>query len=123
MTIDEYARTYCSHLIRAVSSRSLYEQIKERDDFPYDDIRVDENGDLSKVVFVDDNDRVINIYELISYSEEDIKATKDADLIQIWENYMSLLDSQDVTIADTLKLAREWREARDREEQNVGLLS
>lgn len=123
MTIDEYARTYCRHLLRDVNADSLLEKIKERDDLPYDDIRYDENGDFTKVVFIDDSDRAISIYELISYSDEDMMATKDEDLIQVYNNYMALLNSKDVTILDTVKLAREWREARAREEESLGVLS
>ena len=123
MKIQEFAQNYCSNLLRVVDSKSLYDKVKEKDDLPYDAIRISEDGILTKVVYIDDNDRFMDIYELISYSKEDILATKDVDLIQVWNNYMALLDDDEISLSDTLRLAREWRMLRDKEEQNAGLLS
>lgn len=123
MKIHEFARGYCSNILRVVSSQSVYEQLAAQDDFPFDDIRIGEDGTPTKVVFIDDNERFIDIYELMSYDREDIIRTKDVDLIQVYDNYMGLLDTEDVKIADTVHLAREWRALREKEEQNVGLLS
>lgn len=123
MNIHEFARTYCSTLLRAVNAKSIYQQIIEKDDLPYEDIRMNDDGVPTKVVYVDDNGRFIDIYELITYSEEDIKATQDEDLIQVFNNYMSMIDTQELSFSDTLRLAKEWRVLRDKEEQNAGLLS
>ena len=123
MTINEYAKTYCSDLLRAVNSKSLYEQILEKDDLPYEDVRITEDGVMSKVVYIDDSGRFIDVYELITYSEQDIIATKDEELIQVYYNYMSMIDTQELNFSDTLRLAKEWRELRDKEEKNAGLLS
>lgn len=124
MKIQEFARSYCSYLLRAVSSQAIYDRIREQDDFPYEDIRIGEDGLPTKVVYLDDNqERFIDIYELISYSREDVEATKDPDLLLVFENYMSQIDTEEVDIADTLRLAREWRELRDKEAASAGLLS
>lgn len=124
MTIHEFAKTYCSDILRVVNSKSIYEQIIEKDNLPYEDIRIDEETGLpTKVIYLDDSGRFIDIYELITYSEEDIKATKDTDLIQAYEIYISMIDTQELSISDTLRLAKEWRSLRDKEEANAGLLS
>lgn len=123
MKIHEFARGYCSNLLRVVSAKTVYEQLQEQDDFPYDDIRVSDDGVLTKVVYIDDNDRYIDIYELMSYDRADIVNMKDVDLLQVYDNYMSLIDTEDVSIADTVHLAREWRALREKEEKNAGLLS
>lgn len=123
MKIHEFARGYCSNLLRVVDSKSVYEQLQEQDDFPYDAIRVNEDGVLTKVVYLDDTDRYIDIYELMSYDRADIVKLKDVDLLQVYDNYMSLIDTEDINIADTVHLAREWRALREKEEKNAGLLS
>lgn len=122
MNISEFAHTYCSHILREVTAASLYEQIAAKDDLPYDDIQMTEDGVMSKVVYVDDDGRTIDIYELIAYSKSDVEATKDEDLIQVYNNYMAQVDVEAVNLEDMLRLVREWKEARMREDAN-GYLS
>lgn len=121
MTIHDFAKQFCPSVLESRGSKQLYDIIKERDDFPYDEIMVTEEGGMSKVVFIDDT-RYIDVYELIAYSQTDVEAMKDPELLQVYNNYMEQLDLRDVSILDTIGLAKEWVAQRDKERADAGLL-
>lgn len=118
MNINEFAHTHCSHIIRAVSAASLYEQIAAKDDLPYDDIDYSEDGVITKIVYLNDEGRKMDIYELIAHTPDDINASGDEELIQVYHNYMANIDIEPVDFEDMLQLVRKWKVARDLEDSD-----
>lgn len=116
MNINEFAHSHCSHIIRSVSAASLYEQLASKDDLPYDAIDYSEDGVLTKIVYLNDEGRKMDIYELIAHTAEDIDASGDEELIQVYHNYMANIDIEPVDFADMLQLVRKWKAARDLED-------
>lgn len=92
--------------------------VMERDNLPYDKIGLDENGNLTKMVEVDD-DHYMPVVELISYTPEEIKSTSNENLRVVYNSYMAMIDLQDVEIADIMASARKHEEIKRRREQQL----
>ncbi len=92
--------------------------VMERDNLPYDKIGLDENGNLTKMVEVDD-DHYMPVVELISYTPEEIKSTSNENLRVVYNSYMAMIDLQDVEIADIMASARKHEEIKHRREQQL----
>lgn len=116
MTIDEFALQYCSNLIE---QRNATEDILSDDILPYDEIKLTEDGSIEKVVYLDDDGRYINIYDLISYTPEEVEASKDEDLQNAYNAYMSMVDVTDTKIMDITRLAREWASRKETLSGNI----
>jgi len=123
MTLVEYANKYCKSMLNAETSKSIRELIAEKDDLPYDDIMPDSDGVMTKVVFVD-SERTISIYDLISYSREDIVKMDDPALLAVFDNYMDAIDIEDVDLSNISQLIQKYKDTKAKEEADAnGLLS
>lgn len=87
--------------------------VEEADNLPYDAVGIDDSGRLVKQVEIEDG-QYIPVVELISYTEEDIVKAHNDNLKQTWNAYMSMIDLQDIDIADIMTAARKSREIRDK---------
>jgi len=92
--------------------------VMERDNLPYDKIGLDENGNLTKMVEVDD-EHYIPVVELISYTPEEIATMSNDNLKIVYNSYMSMIDLQDVEIADIMASARKHAEIKRRREEQL----
>ena len=92
--------------------------VMEKDNLPYDSIGLDENGNLTKMVEIEDG-HSIPVVELISYTEEEIERTNNENLRETWKAYMSQVDVQDVEIADIIASARKYDEIKKRRETQL----
>ena len=87
-------------------------RIMESDDLPYDDIRVVE-GQLQKVVYLNDDD-VITVFDLLTYTKEDIESMKDnEELKAAYMGYMDLVDITDMTIDNIMKSVQEYKAVKE----------
>ena len=77
-----------------------YKRIMEMDDLPYDIVGPDENGNITKLVEIDDI-RTISVVELVALDETDVKQLKDPDLEKVWKSYMSLINIKDYNVMIT----------------------
>ena len=92
--------------------------VMERDSLPYDKIGMDESGNFTKMVEVDD-DNYIPVVELISYTPEEINSMKNENLKIVYHSYMDLIDLQDIEIADIMASARRHEEIKKRREAQL----
>ncbi len=121
MTLIEYANTHCSHLLKSQSAKSLLEMIEQQDDLPFDEVRPDDDGMPTKVVMID-NERWISIYDLLSYTREDIVQKNDPDLLMVFDNYMEQVDVQDLDILNILQLIQKYKDIKKQEEADANAL-
>ena len=93
--------------------------VMENDNLPYDSIGPDENGNLTKLVEIEDGVS-IPVSDLISYTKEDIEKHFNENLKAAWEAYMSIIDLQDIEIADIIASTRRYNEVRDKRKELLG---
>lgn len=103
-------------LVRNVLSNPLVTVMK-RDDLPYDDIRL-VDGELQKVIFINDEEEFIPVLELLSYSEEDIRKLGDEQMRQVYEAYMENVDVEDMELANLIEASKRYR-AKQREKKEL----
>lgn len=99
-----------------------YDRVANNDDLPYDVIGPDESGHFTKLIEVDDN-RMVSVVDLISYSREDVLAMNDPAMLVVWDNYMSQIDLKDINITDILDCVKTHREVVKQREELFGVLS
>lgn len=98
-----------------------YRRIAEEDGLPYDVIGPDEDGNITKLVHVDDDGRDISVAELITLTPEDLE--KDIALKTIYEIYMSQVTIEEVNLVDIMKSVEAYKSLRKSSEEAVGVLS
>lgn len=99
-----------------------YTKVANNDDLPYDIIDYDESGQMTKLVEVEE-DRYVSVIDLISMSREDIVARDDLALLNVWDNYMSMIDIHDVNIADIFECVRAHDLVKGKREEQLSVLS
>lgn len=107
--------------IKDIVSVRLSDPVKavmEQDSLPYDKIALDENGNFTKMVEITE-ERCIPVVELISYTKEEIDKTNDDNLRDAYNAYMSLIDVQDIEIADIIASARKYDNIRKKREEQL----
>ena len=92
-----------------------FKRIMDNDDLPYDDIRMYE-GKLQKVVYLSD-DEVIPVFELLSYTAEDIKKLNNAELSSVYNAYMDNIDVTDMTIEEIMSAVQDYSRAKENKER------
>lgn len=99
-----------------------YARIANMDDLPYDVIGPDENGQITKLVEIDD-ERTISVMDLIGMSEDEVTKTNDEALIGVWKVYMSQIDLEDMNIADIMDCVKRHNAVVKNREDKLGVLS
>jgi antitoxin component of RelBE/YafQ-DinJ toxin-antitoxin module len=98
-----------------------YKRIAEEDGLPYDMIGPDEDGNITKLVQVDDDGRNISVAELITLTPDDLK--DDLALKNVYEIYMSQVTVEEVNLVDIMKSVEAYKTMRKSSEEAVGVLS
>lgn len=99
-----------------------YTRVATMDDLPYDVIGPDESGHITKLVEIDD-DRSISVVDLISMTKEDVENEKDPALMNVWENYMSQIDLQDLNVIDIMEAVKQHRIILKQRKEKLDVLS
>lgn len=107
MNIVDYIKKVGMDKVIESKISNPYQLIEESDDLPYDRIGIDDSGVLTKLIEIDD-ERVISIYDLISYSSVDEIEASDKELREVYEIYMTQIDLKDPKIADIQSMARDY---------------
>lgn len=87
-----------------------YLLVKECDSLPYDAIQV-VDGKLQKVVFLDDSqDNVVPVYDLLSYSKEDMEKESDSPFKDMYNIYMSQIDMKSISIQEIMSAVKDYEQ-------------
>lgn len=122
MTITQYIREkYPIHNRIKEIMANPYSAIANEDGLPYDVIGPDDEGHVTKLVFVNTDGRTISVIDLITLSPEEREA--DLELATIYETYMSQVDYEEVNLSDITKMAQSYKDFRKRSEEAAGVLS
>lgn len=93
--------------------------VLENDDLPYDDVRMCD-GQLQKVVLINDDDEFIPVMDLLQHNKEEIEAMPDCDFKRLYQAYMSNVKIDDVNLEKMRTLIRAMH---DKEKERVRLLN
>lgn len=96
-----------------------YQLIESSNDLPFDKIGPDQDGNITKLVIIDD-ERVISVMELIGLSEEELK--HDPDLKEIHEIYMQQIELKEVNIIDIMESINLYRASQLRRQEQADVL-
>lgn len=99
-----------------------YKRIMEMDDLPYDIVGPDENGNITKLVEIDDI-RTISVVELVALDETDVKQLKDPDLEKVWKSYMSLINIKDYNVIDIMECVKQYKSIANKRKEQLNVLS
>lgn len=99
-----------------------YKRIADSDDLPYDVIGPDDNGVITKLVEVDEN-RFISVKDLIDLTREEVLASKDVALLEVYDAYMSQIDMTDLNIVDILECVHTHRDVMKEQQEKLNVLS
>lgn len=99
-----------------------YKRIMEMDDLPFDVIGPDENGNITKLVEIDDI-RTISVVELVALDEADVKQLKDSDLEKVWKSYMSLINIKDYNVIDIMECVKQYKSIANKRKEQLNVLS
>lgn len=99
-----------------------YKRIMEMDDLPFDVIGPDENGNITKLVEIDDI-RTISVVELVALDEADVKQLKDPDLEKVWRSYMSLINIKDYNVIDMMECVKQYKSIANKRKEQLNVLS
>lgn len=93
------------------------ERIKMSDDLPYDSVYM-VDGQLQKVMMISD-ERPVPIMELLSWTKGDIDKIRvsDPDYADAWDVYMTLIDVEDLDIANLSTILSDVDQIRKRKEE------
>ena len=94
----------------------------EMDDLPFDVIGPDENGNITKLVEIDDI-RTISVVELVALDEADVKQLKDPDLEKVWRSYMSLINIKDYNVIDIMECVKQYKSIANKRKEQLNVLS
>lgn len=122
MTIVQYIQEkYPIHnRIRELVSNP-YATIANEDGLPYDEIGPDEDGNITKLVVVNNEGRKISVIDLITLTPEELDT--DLELKNVYENYMMQVDLEEVNLCDIAKMAKSYKDLKKRSEEAAGVLS
>lgn len=95
--------------------------IAESDALPYEVIEDDGYGELTKCMYYKDG--VIPVWEILSYDRDEVMATKDEELITIWENYMEMVTVEDVNIGQLYTLSNAYKEQKSKDKSALEQLA
>lgn len=118
MTFKEYIKEY--HPIKEQVYRKLKDPVSlilERDDLPCDEVRA-VDGVLQKVVYISDEE-FVPVFDLLSYTKEDVEKLKDADFKKVWLAYMENVDVQDLDIDSIITASKEYQNSRKRKKELI----
>lgn len=99
-----------------------YKRIMEMDDLPFDIIGPDENGNITKLVEIDDI-RTISVVELVALDEADVQQLKDPDLEKVWRSYMSLINIKDYNVIDIMECVKQYKSIANKRKEQLNVLS
>ena len=99
-----------------------YKHIEEADDLPFDRIGLDENGQVTKLVEIDDT-RTISVLELISLNRDDVLSMNDPDLLSCWDAYMEQVQIEDVDLSDIMRSIQIYNKIKDNRKALLDVLS
>ena len=121
MTLYDYIQNNCPEYLVANKASNVIEEIMKADFLPYDKIGTDADGQLCKLVEVDD-DRDISVHELIGYTREEIVRSGDLALLNCYDIYMMQVSVEDVNVMDMMKLAEQWKVQRQEADGDGSML-
>ena len=120
MTIVDYIKEYYPIADRVeVLLSDPYKLIENADDLPYDKIGMDDDGNLTKLVCIDD-ERTISVLDLISLSEKETE--DDPALKSVYEIYMQQIEIEQVNITDILACTKEYKRVKQQQEERANVL-
>ena len=61
--------------------------------------------------------------EILSYDRDEVMATKDEELITIWENYMEMVTVEDVNIGQLYTLSNAYKEQKNKDKSALEQLA
>lgn len=117
MLITEFIVNYypISEKLKEVFSNP-YQAIENANDLPYDKIGPDEDGNITKLVVIDET-RTISVLDLICLTPADL--SRDSALKEIYDIYMEQITLQDVNIADIMESVSMYKNSKaTRQEQS-----
>ena len=92
-------------------------QVMERDDLPYDEIKM-VDGVLQKVIMLDDTE-FIPILDLLTLTKEDVESIKDEEFKAAYNGFM---DNVDVTVIDVQNIINSINELDSMQDKKNKLL-
>ena len=118
MTLHEYVRTVYDirDKVKRIKADPV-QAIRDRDDMPYDDIRL-VDGKLQKVVMLSD-DEYISIVDLLGYTEEEVDKCNSIELKDVWHAYMENIVLEDMDIKSIMSSCRKLAENKEKRENLV----
>lgn len=96
-----------------------YQLIENANDLPFDKIGPDQDGNITKLVIVDD-DRTISVLDLISLSQFEME--NDPALQEIHEIYMQQIELNEINIADIMESIHLYRSSQARRQEQADVL-
>lgn len=96
-----------------------YQLIEQANDLPFDKIGPDQDGNITKLVVIDD-ERTISVLDLISLSKFEME--NDVALQEIYEIYMQQVELQQVNIADIMESVHLYRASQLRRQEQADVL-
>lgn len=96
-----------------------YQLIESSNDLPFDKIGPDQDGNITKLVVIDD-ERVISVLDLISLSAFEME--NDPALQEIHEIYMQQVDVNDVNFANIMESIQLYRASQARRQEQADVL-
>lgn len=91
-------------------------RVMNADCLPCDKVAVFD-GELQKVVYLNDAGECIPVLELLSYDEADIRKLGQCDLSNAWYAYMKLVSSKDVDLDDYIAMSRTYMPVQKKREE------
>lgn len=122
MTIVDYIKTYYPIGDKIKQYQDPYVRVANENSLPYDMIGPDENGVVTKLVEIDD-DRYISVADLLSYDKSDVEKLDDQALLNVYNNYMSSIDIEDVNIIDIMLSLKQHSEHMKKKKEQLNVLS
>lgn len=98
-----------------------YQVIANEDGLPYDVIGPDEDGHVTKLIRVNEENRMISVMDLLSLSEQELEG--DLELKNIHDIYMSQVTIEDINLADITKMSQTYKSIKKKNEEAAGVLS
>ena len=122
MTIKDFIDTQYP-VIEKLKSRfsNIFAKIDNNDNLPYDIIGPDEDGNITKLVEVEEG-RYVSVYDLLSMSKDDLPGDKDIALTNVWNTYMENVDIRDINIIDLLESVKAYNTYKNKREEQANVL-
>lgn len=98
-----------------------YQVVANEDGLPYDEIGPDEDGNITKLVIVNDDGRKVSVVDLITSTKEELE--RDPELKNAYDIYMTQVEIEDVNLSDIKRMANSYKMKRKESEEAAGVLS